>query len=119
MRRRAKSSNLVVVVPEEEPGAPVVTKLMFAPVKFVSRRVAPRLASRLFDGLWRAIDKAGPPPRAEECQRSVRKLAFALALEGACTAIVGGLLDHASRREFARLTGRWPGRRRSAKGSPP
>ena len=35
----------------------------------------------------------------------------ALALEGACTAIVGGLLDQASRREFARLTGRWPGRK--------
>jgi hypothetical protein len=111
VRRRAKSSELVVVVPEAQPGAPVVTTLMFAPVKFASRRLAPRLASRLFDGLWRVIDDAGPPPRAEERQRSVSKLAFALALEGACTAIVGGLLDHASRREFARLTGRWPGRK--------
>jgi uncharacterized protein DUF4235 len=111
VRRRAKSSELVVVVPEEQPEAPVVTKLMFAPVKIVSRRIAPRLASRLFHGLWRVVDDAGPPPRAEERQRSVTKLAFALALEGACTAIVGGLLDQASRREFARLTGRWPGRK--------
>jgi hypothetical protein len=111
MRGRRNSSELAVVVPERPPGVPIVTKLLFAPVKVVSKRIAPRLSTRLFEGLWRVVDDAAPPPRAEERQRSVSKLAFALALEGACTAIVGGLLDHASRREFARLTGRWPGRK--------
>jgi hypothetical protein len=102
---------LALAIPERQPGTPLVARLMFAPVKLVSKRLAPRLSTRLFESLWRVIDDEAPPPRAEERQHSVAKLAFALALEGACTAIVGGLLDHASRRQFARLTGRWPARR--------
>lgn len=101
----------MVAAPETAPGTPLVTRLMFAPVKVASKRIAPRLSARIFERLWLAIDGEAPPPRAEEPQGSVARLGFALALEGACTAIVGGLLDHASRREFARLTGRWPGRR--------
>ena len=93
-----------------QPGAPVVVRLMYAPVRIVSRRVAPRLSSRLFSSLWRLVDDSGPPPRPQDRQRSVVKLALALGLEGACIALVGGLLDHASRRQFARLTGRWPSR---------
>ncbi len=84
---------------------------MFAPVKILAKRIAPRVSTRLFTRLWGVIDDAAPPPRSEERQESVAKLAFALALEGACSAVVSGLLDQASRRRFARLTGRWPGRR--------
>ena len=40
------------------------------------------------------------------------KLGIALALEGAVNAFVNGLVDHVSRRQFARVTGRWPGRRK-------
>ena len=83
---------------------------MFAPVKLVSRRLAPRLSRRLFETIWRVVDDDDGPPRAEERQQSLPKLAVALALQGACNAMVGGLLDHVSRREFARLTGYWPGR---------
>ncbi len=83
---------------------------MFAPVKIVAKRIAPRVSTRLYRRLWRVIDDDAPPPRAEERQESVARLAFALALEGACAALVSGLLDQASRRKFARLTGRWPGR---------
>ncbi len=102
------------MAPEAEPGVPIVTKLMFAPVKLVTRRAAPRLSTRLYARLWRLVGGDEPPPRAEEREASVAKLAVALALEGACTAIVGGLLDHVSRRKFARLTGRWPGRKASS-----
>ena len=56
------------------------------------------------------MDDSEPPPRPQDRQRSVAKLALALGLEGACAALVGGLLDHASRRQFAKLTGRWPSR---------
>jgi len=94
----------------EQPGAPLVVRLMYAPVRIVSRRVAPRLSSRLFASLWRLLDDSGPPPRPQDRQRSVAKLALALGLEGACAALVRGLLDQASRRQFARLTGRWPSR---------
>jgi hypothetical protein len=82
---------------------------MFAPVRIVSKRVAPRLSTRLFESLWGLIDD-GEPPRPQDPQRSVGKLALALGLEGALVAMVRGLVDHASRREFARVTGRWPSR---------
>ena len=95
---------------DAQPGAPVVVRLMYAPVRIVSRRVAPRLSSRLFASLWSFVDGSGPPPRPQDRQRSVAKLALALGLEGACAALVRGLLDHASRRQFAKLTGRWPSR---------
>jgi len=94
-----------------EPGTPVVTKLMFAPVKVVSRRIAPRVSKKIFTRLWSIVGGDEPPPQPQERQDSVAKLALALALEGACAAIVTGLLDQASRRKFARVTGRWPGRR--------
>jgi Protein of unknown function (DUF4235) len=111
VHRQTQRTDLAVAIPERQAGTPVVARLMFAPVKLVAKRLAPRLSTRLFESLWRVIDGEAPPPRAEERQHSVAKLTVALALEGACTAIVSGLLDHASRREFARLTGRWPARR--------
>jgi Protein of unknown function (DUF4235) len=111
VRRQSASPKAAVGTPAEPvPGSSVATKILFAPVKIVSKRVAPRLSRRLFSRLWSVIDDHAPPPRAEERQDSVAKLALALALEGACAAIVSGLLDQVSRRRFARLTGRWPGR---------
>ena len=86
-----------MAVPEPQPGIPVVARLMFAPVRLVSRRLAPRLSTRLFQTIWRVIDDDADPPRAAERQPSLTKLAVAL--------------DHVTRREFARLTGRWPSRR--------
>jgi hypothetical protein len=100
---------------DDAPAGPptgIATKVLFAPVKLVSRRVAPRLSARVFKRVWGAIDGGAPPPRAEEPQGSVAKLGLALAVEGALSAIVGGLVDHVTRREFARVTGRWPGRRK-------
>jgi hypothetical protein len=92
-------------------GTPVVTRLMFLPVRAASKRIAPRLSARLFERIWSMIGEDEPPPRAEQREAPFGKLALALALEGACAAIVSGLLDNASRRKFARVTGRWPGRR--------
>jgi hypothetical protein len=113
VRRRSQNSDVTeeTQVAAPAPATPVVTKLMFAPVKIVAKRLAPRLSTKLYRRLWAVIDDEGSPPRPEERQASVAKLAFALALEGACAALVSGLLDQASRRKFARVTGRWPGRR--------
>lgn len=96
------------------PSGGIATKLLFAPVKITAKRIAPRLSKTLFERLWRAVGRGAPPPRVEDPQASVPALGMALALEGACKAIVNGLVDHASRRQFARLTGRWPGRRSKA-----
>jgi hypothetical protein len=93
-----------------ENGVPLVMRLMFAPVDLASRRLASRLSAQLFASVWRAVDESEAPPRAEERQPSVARLAAALAIEGACTAVVRGLVEQGSRRQFARLTGRWPTR---------
>ena len=90
----------------------IATKVMFAPVRLTAKRVAPRLSARLFERVWRTVGRGTPPPHAEDADASVATLGLALALEGACKAIVNGLVDHVSRRQFARLTGRWPGRRK-------
>jgi hypothetical protein len=114
--RRSRSSEPVEQAPAasaEPSGAPLVVLLLFAPVKFVARRLAPRLSATLFARVWGLVGGEEPPPRPEQPQRSVPRLAVALALEGACAALVGGLLDQVSRRQFARLTGRWPSRRRA------
>jgi hypothetical protein len=95
-------------------GAPtggIATKLLYAPVKLATKRIAPRLSKSLFERVWRAVGRGAPPPRVEDPEASVPRLGLALALEGACKAIVNGLVDHVSRQQFARLTGRWPGRR--------
>jgi hypothetical protein len=98
-------------LPARESGHPTrPARILFAPVRIVEKRLAPRLSRRLFASVWALIDRENPPPRAEDPQESVVKLALALALDGACAAIVTGLMDQAARRRFARLTGRWPGR---------
>jgi hypothetical protein len=104
------SANQPVVIAPRDPGAPLVMRLLYAPVHIASRRLAPRLSAQLFANVWRVVDDADPPPRAEERQPSVARLAVALAIEGACAAVVRGLLEQGSRRQFARLTGRWPTR---------
>jgi len=90
----------------------IATKVLFAPVKLTAKRIAPKLSQSLFERVWAAVGRGEPPPRAEDPEASLPSLGLALALEGACRAIVNGLVDHVSRREFARLTGRWPGRRK-------
>lgn len=95
------------------PGAKAI-EVMFAPIKFTARRVAPRLSARLFERIWDTVGRGAPPPSAQDPEASVATLGLALALEGACIAIVSGLVDHVSRRQFARLTGCWPGRRKQA-----
>jgi len=105
---------MIVAVPAVAEKPPLAVRLMFVPFRIASKRLAPRVSATLFERVWRIVDHEGPPPRAEDEQRSVVRLAAALALEGACTAIVTGLIDHAARREFARITGRWPSRPRKS-----
>ena len=85
-----------------------MTKLIYLPVSAVAGLISGLLGKRLFDFVWRLVDKR-QPPRAEHRRISLPKLALALALEGAIFRAVKGLADHASREGFARVTGRWPG----------
>jgi hypothetical protein len=83
-------------------------KLLFAPIGFISGRIAGLTSRRLADRMWRLIDDRSPP-RPDERSAPWPKLVAALLIEGAVFRVVSGITDQAARRWFARMTGRWPG----------
>jgi hypothetical protein len=85
-----------------------MSKLIFLPVSILSGLISGLIGKRLFAGIWRLIDKE-EPPRAEQQHVDLRKFALALVIEGALFRAVKGLVDHASRESFAKVTGTWPG----------
>jgi Protein of unknown function (DUF4235) len=85
-----------------------MTKLLFLPVSLGTGILAGILGKRAFETLWGAIDDE-EPPQPEHRRAQLGKLALALAIEGALFRLLKGLVDHASRHGFARLTGAWPG----------
>ncbi len=86
-----------------------MTKILFLPFSIVGGFLAGKLATFTFERIWRLVDDRQSP---EPDQRRVTwpKLVVALALEGAIFRAVRGVVDHASRRLFTRLTGAWPGK---------
>jgi Protein of unknown function (DUF4235) len=87
-------------------------KLMFVPFRLVGGLLAGAFAKKLFERIWRLIDKE-QAPEPEQRRISLGKLAAALVLEGAVFRAVRGLFDHGSRVAFSRVTGRWPGEKRA------
>jgi hypothetical protein len=87
-------------------------RLMFFPFRFAGGLVAGVLASKLFERIWRLIDKEEAPDPGQR-EISIGKLAAALLVQGAVFRAVRGLVDHGSREAFRRLTGRWPGETRA------
>jgi hypothetical protein len=85
-----------------------MSKLIFLPVGAAAGLLSGLIGKRLFTRIWRLIDKE-EPPRAEQQHIDLGKFALALVIEGALFRAVKGLVDHASRESFARLTGTWPG----------
>ena len=83
-------------------------KLLFIPIGVGSGLLAGIVGRKVFAQIWGLIDEEEPPePKHREIDW--RKLAVALALEGAIFRVVRGLVDHGFRTGFARLTGTWPG----------
>jgi hypothetical protein len=82
--------------------------LMYKPLQIGSGLLAGILARRIFGLVWGLVDD-GEPPNAEHRDVPLWKLAVALTVEGALIALIRGLIDHGSRRIFARFTGEWPG----------
>jgi hypothetical protein len=85
-----------------------MSKLLFLPVSVATGIIAGLVSKKAFELLWSAIDDQDPP-QPDHQRASPRKLALALAIEGALFRLVKGLVDHASRQGFAQLTGSWPG----------
>ena len=85
-----------------------MSKLLFMPVSIASGILAGLLGRKSFTLIWSAVDKQ-EPPKAEHRRIGIPKLILALVLEGALLRLARGLVDHASRKGFAGLTGVWPG----------
>jgi hypothetical protein len=84
-------------------------KVLFAPFSVISGFLAGKVATSVFERVWRLVDKQQSP---DPDQRGVRwpKLLAALALEGAIFRAVRGAFDRGSRELFSRATGTWPGK---------
>jgi hypothetical protein len=83
-------------------------KIVFTPVSIVAGLLAGIAGKKVFEKLWGLIDDE-EPPRPEHRQFSWPKLVAALVFEGAIFRLVKGLVDHGTRRTFAKATGSWPG----------
>jgi hypothetical protein len=83
-------------------------KFLFLPVSIGGGILAGMIAKKLFDLTWSAVsDEEAPEPDHREV--SWRKLAAALAMQGAIFRVSRGIVDRGSRLAFFRLTGTWPG----------
>lgn len=83
-------------------------KFIFMPFSIAMGLLAGLVGRRIFDTVWGLIDDEEPPvAKHRDIDRT--KLAMSLVLQGALFRLVRGLVDHQSRRAFARATGRWPG----------
>jgi hypothetical protein len=83
-------------------------KLLFLPISIVVGLAAGQLSKKVFDFVWsRFDDEEAPRPKHREI--NIPKLVAALIVEGALFRVVKGLVDHASRKGFAKATGSWPG----------
>lgn len=83
-------------------------KLIFAPIGIVAGLLAGLVAKKGFERLWAVIDDT-EPPEADQREATYPKLIVALAVEGAIFGLTKGVVDHATRSGFARMTGAWPG----------
>jgi Protein of unknown function (DUF4235) len=85
-----------------------MTKILFLPFSIVGGFLAGKVATLIFERIWRLVDDRESP---DPDQRAVRwpKLILALVLAGAIFRAVRGAVDRGSRELFTRLTGTWPG----------
>jgi hypothetical protein len=86
-------------------------KFIFAPISIVLGLIAGSIGKKIFEQVWGLIDDE-EPPKPEHREFSWPKLVAALAVEGAIFRLSKGLVDHATRTSFAKVTGSWPGEER-------
>jgi hypothetical protein len=86
-------------------------KIAFMPIGIAAGLLAGQISKKIFDVVWGAFaDEEAPRPKHREID--FVKLVPALLIEGALFRAVRGLVDHGTRRGFARVTGSWPGEER-------
>jgi hypothetical protein len=83
-------------------------KFIFMPFSIAAGLLAGLVGNKIFEAVWGLIDEQ-EPPTAKHRDIDMTKLVMSLVVQGALFRLVRGLVDHESRRAFARATGRWPG----------
>ena len=83
-------------------------KFLFIPISLGGGLAAGFLSRKVFDQVWGLFDEEEPP---DSKHRDIQwpKLLIAAAIQGAIFRAMKEATDHASRRAFARTTGKWPG----------
>ena len=86
-------------------------KFVFMPVSIGAGLLAGLVAKKIFNQIWGLFDEEEPP---DSKHRDIDwpKLLIAAAVQGAIFRAIKEATDHASRRAFARTTGKWPGEER-------
>ena len=84
---------------------------LFTPIGLIAGLAAGQVSKKMFDRVWGLVDDEDAP-RPKHREISVAKLLVALLIEGAIARAIRGLVDHGTRRGWARLTGAWPGEER-------
>ena len=86
-------------------------KYVFMPVSIGAGLLAGFFAKKVFNQIWRLSDEEERP---DSKHRDIHwpKLIIAAAVQGAIFRAMKEATDHASRRAFARTTGKWPGEER-------
>jgi hypothetical protein len=84
---------------------------LFTPIGLIAGLAAGQVSKKIFDRVWGLVDDEDAP-RPKHREISVAKLLLALLIEGAIARAIRGLVDHGTRRGWARLTGAWPGEER-------
>ena len=84
---------------------------LFTPIGLIAGLAAGQVSKKIFDRVWGLVDDEDAP-RPKHREISVAKLLIALLIEGAIARAIRGLVDHGTRRGWARLTGAWPGEER-------
>lgn len=87
-------------------------KLIFAPIGILAGLLAGLVAKKGFERLWAIFDDV-EPPEADQEEADYPRLIAALAVEGAIFRLTKGVVDHATRSGFARMTGTWPGEQKA------
>lgn len=88
-----------------------MSRLIYKPFGIVAGLVAGRIAAKLFETLWRAIDRHGDgvAPTPTHRDATPARAVTAAALEAATFAGTKAVVDRASLRTFEHLTGAWAG----------
>jgi len=88
-----------------------MAKLLYKPFGIIAGLIASRLAAKIFDAVWRKLDREGegakPQPTLRET--TTTKAVGGAALQAATFAGTKVVVDRASLRTFEHLTGAWAG----------